>query len=187
MGNLVASKKDSVMKDDYKHWQEKGLYNGFEHYIQQTVTPVPDNSEVRNAWVKDMIGKQKAQKKAKTVEAEKTPETPGPHTVKTCKELLEIMPLGFDPSAASGLEAVYQFEVNGHENFVAHLKIANGSCTYHDGPADSPNVVIKTPGEVWLAISRGELDGQSAFMGGKYKVEGDLSLLMKLSSLFSRD
>ena len=46
-------------------------------------------------------------------------------------------------------------------------------------------MTITTPAAVWLAISRGELDGQQAFMSGKYKVEGDLSLLLKLKSLFS--
>ena len=57
--------------------------------------------------------------------------------------------------------------------------------TYHEGPADHPDVIVKTPAEVWLAISKGELDGQQAFMSGRYQVEGDVSLLMKLRSLFS--
>jgi putative sterol carrier protein len=47
-------------------------------------------------------------------------------------------------------------------------------------------VVIKAPAAVWLAIGRGELDGQQAFMAGKYKVEGDLALLLKLRSLFNK-
>jgi putative sterol carrier protein len=96
------------------------------------------------------------------------------------------MPLGFNPSAARGLEAVYQFQITGDESFTAHLKIGEGACSYHDGPALQPGVVIKTPTDVWLAISRGELDGQQAFMAGKYKVEGDLSLLLKLRFLFNR-
>jgi putative sterol carrier protein len=37
---------------------------------------------------------------------------------------------------------------------------------------------------VWLGISKGEINGQAAFMSGKYRVEGDLRLLMKLGSLF---
>jgi putative sterol carrier protein len=95
------------------------------------------------------------------------------------------MPLGFNPGAAGDLKVDIQFEVNGDENFMSYLKIANGRCTYHEGPADKPNLVIKTPAEVWLKISRGELSGQKAFMEGRYKVEGDMNLLLKLSSLFS--
>ena len=69
---------------------------------------------------------------------------------------------------------------------MAYLQIEDGKCTFHEGPADSPSVFIKTPADVWLAIAKGEMDGQQAFMSGKYKVEGDLSLLMKLSQLFGR-
>jgi len=108
----------------------------------------------------------------------------GPRAARTCDELLRSMPSGFDPGAAAGLEAIYQFEVAGSENFTAHLQIAEGICTYHPGPAAKPDVIIKTPPDVWLAISQGEMDGQQAFMNGKYKVDGNLSLLLRLKSIF---
>jgi putative sterol carrier protein len=44
--------------------------------------------------------------------------------------------------------------------------------------------VIRTPGEVWMAIAKGDLDGQQAFMRGDYTAEGDLSLLIQLRALF---
>jgi putative sterol carrier protein len=94
------------------------------------------------------------------------------------------MPSVFDPSAAMGLNAAYEFQVSGEEVLSAHLRIEHGTCTYGEGPADSPGVVIKTPASVWLAISRGELDGQTAFMNGKFTVEGDLTLLFKMKKLF---
>jgi putative sterol carrier protein len=49
-----------------------------------------------------------------------------------------------------------------------------------------PDVVIKTPADVWLAVSKGQLDGTQAFMTGKYQVEGNMGLLLKLKELFSR-
>jgi putative sterol carrier protein len=96
------------------------------------------------------------------------------------------MPLGFDPTAARGLEAVYQFDVSGKAPFQAHLRISGESCSYHEGPAAAPGIVIRTPEDVWTAVAAGELDGQQAFMSGKYTVEGDLSLLLKLKTLFPR-
>ena len=108
----------------------------------------------------------------------------GAHLANSCKELLQMMPLGFNSDAAGELEAIYQFEVSGDEEFVAHLKIANGVCSFHDGPVKSPGVTIKTPAGVWLAISRGERDGQQAFMNGEYETEGDIGLLLKLKTLF---
>lgn len=109
----------------------------------------------------------------------------GPRAAKTCEDLLRSMPAGFNPDAAGGLKAVYQFEVSGSESFTAHLKIAEGICTYHSGLAAKPDVTVKTPADVWLAVSKGEMDGPQAFMSGKYTVEGDISLLMRLRSIFS--
>lgn len=64
------------------------------------------------------------------------------------------------------------------------MSISKGKCTLDEGQADSPTMTINTPSEVWLAIANKELDGQQAFMEGKYQVQGDLSLLMRLKSLF---
>ena len=64
MGNLVESNKDTMMKHDYKHWQEHGFYEGFEKYIQQTRAEVPLDNPLREAWIKEMIEKQKSRKKA---------------------------------------------------------------------------------------------------------------------------
>jgi putative sterol carrier protein len=108
----------------------------------------------------------------------------GAQAAKTCDELLRSMPLGFNPGTAEGLEAIYQFEVSGSESFTAHIKIAEGICTYHSGPAAKPDVIVKTPADVWLAVSKGELDGQIAFMNGKYRVDGNLTLLLRLKAMF---
>jgi multimeric flavodoxin WrbA len=62
MGNLVKDQKDTAMKDDYRHWETQGLYEGFEKYCQQTVTPVPDHPELRQAWVKHLIASRKERK-----------------------------------------------------------------------------------------------------------------------------
>ncbi len=109
----------------------------------------------------------------------------GPPKPQTVSELLKMMPRAFNPAAAQGLTATYQFEVHGGENLTAHLRIENQQAVLHEGRAEDPDVTIKTPADVWLAISRGELDGFQAFMAGKFKAEGNLGLLLKLKSLFS--
>jgi putative sterol carrier protein len=186
MGALVRDHRDSIMKNDYEHWEKHGLYQGFETYIQQERTKAPYDPEMRKAWLQEMMAQRSSPRRGKRAAIrESLSKSAGP-AVTSCREMLQSMPLGFNPSAAQGLEAVYQFEISGNESFTAHLQIGEGACSYHDGPSISPGVVIQSPAEVWLAISRGELDGQQAFMAGKYKVEGDLSLLLKLRSLFNR-
>jgi putative sterol carrier protein len=183
MGSLVKRQKDTVMKHDYKHWQEHGFYDSFEKYIQQTTAEVPFNGELRDAWIKEMIEEHKTKRRAQSVEVKKEPRGIV-QEAKSCRELLQAMPLGFNPEAAGDMTATIQFEVNGEEDFLSHLKIAKGQCAYHEGATDKPNLVVKTPAEVWLKISRGELNGQKAFMDGQYRVKGDMTLLLKLKSLF---
>jgi len=184
MSALVRENRNSVMKNDFDHWEKLGLNQGFETYIQQKrEATAPQNPEVRNAWMKELMADY-AKKRSIRESRQSKPSTKDASRSQTCRELLRIMPSILDRSEAKGLNATYEFQVSGEEVFSAHLRIEHGSCTYGEGPAESPGVVIKTPASVWLAISRGELDGQTAFMSGKFTAEGDLTLLFKMRKLF---
>ena len=180
IGHLIKEHQD-FMKADHEHWQKLGLYNSLEAYVGQNRSPSQLSPETREAWLKGLM----AQHRGGEPPAPDPEEAPSPQGAGTARELLQMMPGALNAEAAAGLTATYQFEVSGEENFVAHLRIEEGRATYHDGPAEHPDVVIKTPADVWLAVARGELDGALAYMAGQFQVDGDLNLLMQLSSLFS--
>jgi multimeric flavodoxin WrbA/putative sterol carrier protein len=186
MGGLVRDHRDSVMRDDHDHWERLGLMESFEAYIQQKRERPAYDPEIRRAWLQAIMAGYRSRGGAPADRRERPRETPagGAHAAASCRELLQAMPLGFDPAAAEGLAAVYQFEISGAENFTAHLAIGEGRCVYRDGPAENPGVIIRSPADVWLMVSRGELDGQQAFLGGRYTAAGDLGLLLKLRRLF---
>ena len=98
--------------------------------------------------------------------------------------LLRGMAATFNGQAAGNLKAIIQFEVTGKQTGRWFLSIENGTCTYHEGKADAPTLTIMTPSEVWLAVANREMDGQQAFMEGKYTAQGDMGLLMRMKSLF---
>jgi putative sterol carrier protein len=102
----------------------------------------------------------------------------------TARELISRMPLGFNPEAGRNLKADIQFDLSGEGGGKMFLSIADGKCTYHEGKTDTPTLTIQTPSEVWLAVANKELNGQQAFMEGKYTAQGDMGLLMRLKSLF---
>ena len=52
-----------------------------------------------------------------------------------------------------------------------------------DGDADT---TIKVSWEDWQAMTDGTLDGMTAFMTGKLKVEGDMSNAMQLQSVLGK-
>jgi putative sterol carrier protein len=98
--------------------------------------------------------------------------------------LLRGMAATFNPQAAGNLKATIQFEVTGRQPGNWFFSIQNGRCSYHEGKADSADLTIQTPSEIWLAISNNELDGQQAFMDRKYSVQGNVGLLMRMKNLF---
>ena len=180
----LVSREGGFMRDDLKHWQEAGLLEGFESYVQQRFEKALFDPEGRKSWIGSVIKEEKAKAREAGSGDSAVRAASDPSSAGSCRELLSMMPQGFKKDAAGAMSAVYQFEIGGPEDFNAYLSISDGQCTYHEGVYGKPDVTIKSPAEVWLAISRGEMDGQTAFMTGKYRVEGDISLLLKLKSLF---
>lgn len=190
MGWLVKANKDGVMQADYRHWEEKGFFQGFEKYTDQTWAPTSELGDAgREAWVKHMIAERKQKKMMQAgPDAAEQARLASPHPSdlpQNCHQLIEGMPQAFHPDQAQGLEATIQFKVSGTENFDAYLSIAGGNCAFHEGKADNPTLTIETPAQVWLDIAYGRQDGRAAFMQGLYKVQGDISLLMRLGGMFA--
>jgi putative sterol carrier protein len=52
-----------------------------------------------------------------------------------------------------------------------------------DGPADT---IIRVGWDDWQQLAAGQLDGMTAFMTGKLKVEGDMSNAMQLQGVLSK-
>jgi putative sterol carrier protein len=66
---------------------------------------------------------------------------------------------------------------------VVLLDGAGERVTEEDGPADT---TIKVAWEDWEAMRAGTLDGMTAFMQGKLKVEGDMSNAMQLQGVLAK-
>src|SRR4029077_270713 len=85
-----------------------------------------------------------------------------------------------------------QFHLSGPGGGSWYLACRDGEATRHDGtaagpdvhlhaaPAAAADVPVHAAAADWHAIQSGDLDRVQAFLGGKLRVEGDLSLLMQL-------
>ena len=60
---------------------------------------------------------------------------------------------------------------------------AGEQVTEEDGAADT---TIKVAWDDWQAMAAGQLDGMTAFMTGKLKIEGDMSNAMQLQSVLAK-
>ena len=94
------------------------------------------------------------------------------------------MPLVFDRSAAGDARAVIQFRVSGDEPGDYWLRVHNGRCESFEGMAQEPDLTVHTPGDVWVGVARGDVDGTQALTEERYRVEGDVALLLKLNEWF---
>ena len=108
---------------------------------------------------------------------------PRPDSIET---FMAIMPMGFNPHAAGGFKAVIQFDFSDDVEGSCHFKIEDNKIAAFPGSADKPDLTIKTPFSLWMDIMNGKADGQKMFMEQKYKVAGDISLLMKMNQLFRK-
>jgi putative sterol carrier protein len=104
----------------------------------------------------------------------------------TVKEILDTMPQRFNPDAAAGLDAVFQFDISGEEAGQWHLIVKDQQCQIVEGSHASPNVTFSMATNDFTDMMTGKLGGQAAFFSGKLRVSGDLMLAQRLESLFRR-
>ena len=99
-------------------------------------------------------------------------------------EVFKLLPTVFNAGAAAGVNAVYQFDLTGDGGGTYHVQVANGGCKVHQGAATTPNITITMAAADYLDMINGKLNPQMAFMGGKLKIKGDMSLALKMQQIF---
>jgi len=84
-------------------------------------------------------------------------------------------------SSIAGVDLGMQFKVTDTpdgDDVDYHVSIGDGQAAVKLGAADAPDVSVTNDYTTASAISKGELNMQTAFMTGKLKVSGNLAKLM---------
>jgi putative sterol carrier protein len=102
----------------------------------------------------------------------------------TIAELFEGMSRFANEAALQGVNKTIQWELSGEEPGNYYVVVQDGTLTTHEGQAENPDATIRAPSELWKRIATGQENGAVAFMSGKLKAEGDLSLLMAMQNWF---
>ena len=100
------------------------------------------------------------------------------------KEVFNNLLQVFNPGAAQGLDAVFQYEISGEGGGIWHVIIKDGACQVVEGTHDTPNITMAMSAETWLAIVNKETNGMQAFMSGQLKATGDIMLAQRIGQLF---
>jgi hypothetical protein len=102
---------------------------------------------------------------------------PRPDSLET---FLLLFPLGLNAKAVGERKVVLQFKFSGEVQASCYFTIEKGTVGAQSGTSDSPDLTIETAYGVWMDIMTGKADGRQMLMEQKYRVPGDLSLMMQL-------
>jgi predicted lipid carrier protein YhbT len=91
-----------------------------------------------------------------------------------------LFPFGLNSEAADDRKVILQFKFSGDVEDSCYFTIEKGNIDAKTGTWENPDLTIETPFDVWVDIMVGKADGQQMFMEQKYKVNGDISLMIQL-------
>jgi multimeric flavodoxin WrbA/putative sterol carrier protein len=103
----------------------------------------------------------------------------------TIGDFQKIMRFGFQPKGAGSMKAVMQFDFTGACEGSCFFTIQDGKIGASEGKTESPDMTVASDFGLWTDIMGRKVDGQQAFLEGRYTVQGDLNLLLKMNELFN--
>jgi putative sterol carrier protein len=105
--------------------------------------------------------------------------------VENLKDFFASIGNTFVAEAWGDRDAVLLFDISGGGGGKWTVTIAGGKATVAEGQAGEPITTVMCSDADLLAMINGELNPVSAFMQGKVKIGGDMSVAMKLQGLLS--
>lgn len=108
-----------------------------------------------------------------------------PASVPCCfDELIDWLRTRFDGKASRDLVAVVQLDLGGQGGGSLVMRIETGRAEIGRGTVANPDVRLRVPAGDFFAVISGTVSPDVLHMQGRLEVEGDLSLAMKLRTLF---
>ena len=107
-------------------------------------------------------------------------------TAEEIKSIFPEMVTRLIPEKANGINATIQFDLSGDNGGLYWIKIADGTAESGNGAAGNPTMTLKASADDWFAVSTGQMNAMQAFMSGKIKIQGDMSLAMKMQTMFAQ-
>jgi predicted lipid carrier protein YhbT len=99
-------------------------------------------------------------------------------------EAVEWLRKHFDSEAARGLTVSFQYVLTGPAGGSFHARVDDGRLEAEVGEIPSPDASFRLQGSDFFAILAGRENADLLFTAGRIDVEGDLSIALKMRSLF---
>ena len=99
-------------------------------------------------------------------------------------EVFAKMPEAFQPGAAQGVDAVFQYKLSGSGGGEWHLIVKGGELQVVEGGHANPTTTILMDANDFVAFVEGKLNAMKAYTSGKLKIEGDVAKSQLLQRMF---
>lgn len=100
---------------------------------------------------------------------------------------MNALPSFFVPERAVGVDRTVQFNLAGDKGGEWSVHIHDGNLDVLNGQGDHPDLVLTAEVQDLLDIFAGKLDPMKAYMRGRVRLQGSMSLAMKLARYFDVD
>jgi putative sterol carrier protein len=101
-------------------------------------------------------------------------------------DVFAAMPEAFQPEAARGVEAVFQYRIGGEGGGEWACVVKDETCRIERGIHAKPTCTLIMEGPDFLAMMSGRLPPLQAFNAGKLRIEGDVMKSQLIERLFRR-
>jgi putative sterol carrier protein len=100
----------------------------------------------------------------------------------TAKEFFDALPGHAKPEKLDGLEASYLFDIAGEGRWL--VEVRDSAVTVSEDPPGGADVEFALSSETFSRLIARKQNPMIAYMTGKLKVRGDISVAMHLQDLF---
>lgn len=87
--------------------------------------------------------------------------------------------------AMAGWKGVVQYIIDGKEEFYVEYT-PDGKCSFKEGKSSAPTFTIISSSDLWTKVLKGQEDPVTAFMMGKYKIQGNLFEAQRLAGVLKK-
>jgi len=91
-----------------------------------------------------------------------------------------LFPFGLNTEAVGARKVILQFNFTGEVTSSCCFIIEKDNISTRKNGMENPDITIATPFALWMDIITQKADGQQMFMDQKYKVDGDVALMIQL-------
>ncbi len=103
----------------------------------------------------------------------------------TITELMtETIKTAFVPEKAAGVDTVIQFKFTGSQASEWYIIVKDQRCESIQGTHPSPKMTMTVDSDDYVKMSIGEMDPNMAFLKGKVKVTGDMTVALGMGKYF---